>query len=840
MDRPVCVLSEDEAMIIRQTQLPAARHHAGFSMIDVLVAIVVLATGLLALAALQGALTRNSADARGRSQIASYSDGLIDQLRSGGFDNIVTATITPSCASAATKQQKEACNAQTAAGVSSLSTTITATTYYGDTTTGKFTTTAPTTIDATTPEYKQVDVKTTWTDASGQARTLALDTIVSPTQVDETNKSLVTKVLSPSTSNTPIVREYNPAATAGVIPIAIGTGTDTAATNPKPDLLALKGKNSTLVGTTFNVLTYQAPDNSNETVIQQRVENRVIRCSCKYGAGLTDTTDVFTQPYRPTYWNGTKYVLPTATTATFSDTGADSAASQDEFCDICCRDRNDTSADTIKFDPFATGSTPDYAHYRYDSTDTLVKVPSSDTTNAYLNACRLIRVDGEYRVATDMQNYFFGLLATEDQTAASAQNTSPIPDPTYVTKYQAFVTQYLSDSITSLAAGNGPESTATAQALYASSTYALDNPTNVLISYSTSSTDNRYTHARGLYIDHLESDALKAINDAISNCPGSSTTADCVLPLLPFTTINETELANWTVTPVKTGSATNLDNEIQVSDTFLIGGDPSTPLRGVVNALSSSTNGNVANAIATIGLSNSGVTGEDIADAAVDPDDKSTLNDSQQFTIAKSGSVSTVSWTVGFSGITELNSVSNISLDPSLLWSGTAAQLGTAGSGSCPGTLSKTKGSNPTYTPSYSCTTAVTTTPPVALSLTVQNFNQQTSVSQTVSGCGSANWPVTYCQNYAVNTSAITVNGTAVSGATVSLLSGTTDGGLQEGAVIAIPTPPGLGTNTTSPYDTVNIGFTLTSSTLVAGTCTSNTGKSGKTTYTYVAGTCSN
>ena len=68
---------------------------AGFSMIDVLVSIVVLATALLALAALQGALTRNNADSRARSQVAAYSEGLLDQLRSGGWDAIAAATITP-------------------------------------------------------------------------------------------------------------------------------------------------------------------------------------------------------------------------------------------------------------------------------------------------------------------------------------------------------------------------------------------------------------------------------------------------------------------------------------------------------------------------------------------------------------------------------------------------------------------------------------------------------------------------------------------------------------------------------------------------------------------------
>ena len=52
-------------------------------MIDVLVAIVVLATALLALAALQGAITRNTADSRARSQVASFVEGLFEQARAG-------------------------------------------------------------------------------------------------------------------------------------------------------------------------------------------------------------------------------------------------------------------------------------------------------------------------------------------------------------------------------------------------------------------------------------------------------------------------------------------------------------------------------------------------------------------------------------------------------------------------------------------------------------------------------------------------------------------------------------------------------------------------------------
>src|SRR4051794_18940294 len=65
----------------------------GFSMLDVLVAIVVLATGLLALAALQGAVTRNGVDSRARSQVAAYTQSVIERMRFAGYDLAAPSTL---------------------------------------------------------------------------------------------------------------------------------------------------------------------------------------------------------------------------------------------------------------------------------------------------------------------------------------------------------------------------------------------------------------------------------------------------------------------------------------------------------------------------------------------------------------------------------------------------------------------------------------------------------------------------------------------------------------------------------------------------------------------------
>ncbi len=124
-------------MTVRQNSFKMTGASRGFSMLDVLVAIVVLATGLLALAALQGALTRNGADARARSQMAAYTESLVDRMRFAGYTTAAPSTtfaagdtITPSssCSGSLTLKQTMQCDANTvqnAAGVSNLTTTIT-------------------------------------------------------------------------------------------------------------------------------------------------------------------------------------------------------------------------------------------------------------------------------------------------------------------------------------------------------------------------------------------------------------------------------------------------------------------------------------------------------------------------------------------------------------------------------------------------------------------------------------------------------------------------------------------------------------------------------------------
>lgn len=604
----------------------ALRPMQGFSLIEVMIAVVILATGLLALAALQGSLARASADAKARGRVAAMLTARMEDLRlqSGGLaegDAPEETSTTDPCGDGDATDWLDCARAE--ANLGSLTVNQNVTTWSGN---GTFTET--TTTDPNLAQFRRITLAADWTDATGSDHNLT-------SRTDVSSLSLVTSLVqqpddAQSGGGSPIVRQDSPA-TAGVIPVALGNGDSSASSNPKPELVG-RSNNQTIVGTRFNVLTY-TPETGNAARIQKRFENDIIKCTCQYGAGGTNLPQIYRTAQWPAIWTGERYdVFDPESTAEAPGqalaSGPASGVEQSALCQECCRDHHDTATTGVaKFDPERTSSTGETSgREKYNPNGSGVLTLANVNNGRYINACRIIRVDGFWRTAADMYSRQFGLLET--QPVSSVRAKSGLPTATATTAYTQFIKDYVRGYQTTTATnGNAP---AGAQALYDETGRGL-NATAVPIA-TPSNSDYRYVHARGLYIDHLEEDARQRIVDILADsgddgaCPTGgpnavSDVSECILPYLPFTTINMTEIATWLASD---------DSILTVNTGNLLATDPAQPSGGRTLGTTVGTANNTGSAR----NSNSGVAFSAVVAGGVDPLDASgEASDAQEFQV---------------------------------------------------------------------------------------------------------------------------------------------------------------------------------------------------------------
>ena len=595
----------------------------GFTLLEVLIAVVVMAIGLLALAALQGSLTRSSAEAKVRARVAAMLTTRMDDLRSGGYGNLPRrrdhihqhdrrlrscTRIPPTGWTArASRRDWAACRPRRRSPH------------------GPVQRRSQRALPAPTcPSSSVWTLVASWSDATGGNHQLSFASDVS-------SLALTNNVILPPDDLTvggggPIVRTINPA-TAGVIPIALSTTSVSASSNPTPELMG-QHNNQQIVGTKYTVLNYTPPVGS-AVVIQKRFENEVIKCSCKYGAGGTNLPVIYRTAQWPAIWTGERYDVfePSAAAdapgQTFSS-GPKPGVEESPLCQECCRDHHDNNMTGVaKFDPERSdGSTS-----KYDLNGSGNLVVANNTNNGtYVDACRVIRVDGFWRTAADMYARQLGLLETETVSGAAAK--TGVPTSSATAGYTGFVKTYLSQY-------DGVTTPTNAQSMF-DGTSGMNVPALVDIA-AVSNTDFRYLHARALYVDYLEEKARTRLSDVLADtgpqgqCPTGTNVEDCVLPHMPFTSANLTEIAKWVAsnTSVLTVNSGNLlPNPSDPSQAP----DPTKPSgsRTIGKAVGTSDN------TATIRKSNSGVAVNGVLTGlnGVDPTDESAVaSDAQPFRV---------------------------------------------------------------------------------------------------------------------------------------------------------------------------------------------------------------
>jgi type IV pilus modification protein PilV len=614
----------------------------GFSMIEVLISVVVLGFGLLALAALQTTIIRSSSETKAQTIALQLAKDKLEELRS--FQNLTGYQ--------ALTTGNDAVNDSTGSlsGVNFTRTWL-VTRFAYNPTTKAFVSVTPlvgaTPTGGTTPstyvannEYKRVAVTVTWSDVNGASQSIGLEDALGAISPGDGSKVTLNN-LSTSQARKPRVLIYDPGLTGGVIPIAIGNGSSTAASNPVP---VLKGKTDAVAETLFEVLTYAGT--SGNVLAQSRVETAVIGCTCSTANAPSS------KGYRPTYWNGFRYAPPVLTTdnatAGWTVPGGTQNTAESDRCTACCRDHRDPSGVTgAKFDPWRTN----HAHYLRVNNTTLTAAP----TGTYSEACRLIRVDGFFRVASDFRNDYLGLLEVNNNgditnTSQNLRAYSPKVDTADLTKdsskkYEKFILNYMDDrfSNNALLTFNTPLATAGYEATYRlNSPYDNAGTTPVPIIMKPTAVekgpDSKWSHARGLYIDWIEPEAKDIIKAAQDTCPAKTTQLGrntCALPYVPFTSVNLTELADWKSKLEATDiAAVNAVTITVANNAFIdpITGDTNVPTRGNVYKGSAPVNNAKAFALSYITESNSGIA----LKAQIDIDE-ALLSDSQEYEISSSG-----------------------------------------------------------------------------------------------------------------------------------------------------------------------------------------------------------
>lgn len=583
---------------------------SGFSLIEVLVSVVVMSFGLLSLAALQGSLMKAGSESRAQSvalsmasekleYFAGYRDREEFQALTDGADAAITVDGIPYTRSWTVERYAYPKTGGSFAAVADT----------GETASGY----------VSNNEFKRIEVQVQWSDATGTAQVVALEGALAALSPLDTAK--VAKVSSTGGARGPEVIIVNPETEEGVIPIAVGDGTDTAATNPKPEV-AGSSTSQRVIETRFDVLTYAALT-GDTALAQSRVETVVAGCTCDYGTAPVSST---ARGKRPTYWDGKRYVVPEDTTYVPKAGVSTSESIQSSLCTTCCRDHHDPAGvEGARFDPRNTSHAQ---HQLFDASTGTLGTPAA--TGLYTEACRLIRVDGVFRVAADIYDDYMNLLETDNDPDTTISDYVPTDAATI--NYQNYVLEYLDGKFV-----QGSESTYNTvippDGEYVTAleeTHSINVPEGPILidrpATATGSSTLKWLHSRGLYIDYLADEAIQAVNEAKLDCdsdgptPTAAELRTCVLKVLPFTTINLTELANWS--PQVGSQIVVANNDFRTTLTSAV------PVRGKVVPGSKPSPSTVTDAVADIRRSNSGLA---VLRGPIDSEDMAMLEDAQPF-----------------------------------------------------------------------------------------------------------------------------------------------------------------------------------------------------------------
>lgn len=567
------------------------QHQRGVGLIEVLVALVILAIGFLALAALQGAVTRNAADSRARTAATSMAKEKLEELRSfvsvradannDGVPDLVLDLDGDGIADAVGMSFDQLVSGGDApdeldGGLAGFSFdrnwTVTACSMDPDATVD---------CDGVTfadADFLRVSVQVLWSGverAGDNEEVLVHDLISSISPLDA-----AVALAEPTRSRDSPKVYVTPGRIRQTIPIAIGDDLDTAASDPQPTIIR-----DNIVRTQFEVLTFSTDEVGN--LAEQILDFTLVGCSCQQ-QGIVNGGKSF----EPSYWNGRTFVRPAeringvayenqagATVVPARPTATPILRNNDPddvklLCTICCRDHHDTpNSDAPKLNAWRPDGSRDFngdgivdsapgtpdnlylpnGNHRHFNpvlqSGNYVFQPADSPGDQYYETCRFIRRDGEYVLALDTR--LESLIALPGYLLDDQAETEG-----YAEFAREYVDGYVDLAMAKFRAGQDYAITgftdAELDSLYdraksaapASTQAALDPISAYLLS-----SIGLQMNARGIFIDYMTPEVLRAIQCKDDDDDSS---AECLpyrnmsrLELVPFYAVGMTKLVNW-------------------------------------------------------------------------------------------------------------------------------------------------------------------------------------------------------------------------------------------------------------------------------------------------------
>lgn len=394
----------------------------GFSLLEVLFSMVVLSIALLATARMHALVTQDGGFSKTRAVAVNLAQEKLDDLRSFTLIADSDPAASPDeCAAPVFCFSEIGANAggqEDASGTIIISgdVSIHNTTYnrtWGVTNYYRCGTSAPSTTNCASPnakpypDFKEVEIEVIWTDELGNSHKIEMVATIHASPLSAEANSLA----APYNGSGPKV-SYTPVGVPDAVPVPINTGGTKFKESSKP--LPEVSQSGTGIEVSFDSVIYTG---SGTYTKDSQEEFSTVGCECQFasgtGSGYTPTRKI---------WNGSDLEVKVGAPVT-KVIGQTLGNSPPNNCDICCRDHHDLNSSAYpKYDPqrpdgdYTSG---DHNHYYYtncvsggagatnctavDKNNSLSSATplTAVTSGAYLESCRVMRVNGEWRVLQD-------------------------------------------------------------------------------------------------------------------------------------------------------------------------------------------------------------------------------------------------------------------------------------------------------------------------------------------------------------------------------------------------------------------------------------------------------